>query len=178
MENYLLILILCTSIILLFVGCTILKINEGFSKWEKTNSTACKKIRVEGKRIYKLYSSPKKVISIQDLYDRYLVHFPFVPRMKFDVYNNIIIEDYYDVPLTKKTKPKDYISQLWKIHHQIQNAGLYHNDYKPRHFFVDNNQIKLIDWDRASQKENKKTRNPNKMCIVNDMNHLIENLDS
>ena len=72
MENYLLILILCTSIILLFVGCTILKINEGFSKWEKTNSTACKKIRVEGKRIYKLYSSPKKVISIQDLYDRWM----------------------------------------------------------------------------------------------------------
>ena len=104
MENYLLILILCTSIILLFVGCTILKRNEGFSKWEKTNSTVCKKIRVEGKRIYKWFPSLKKVISIQDLYDRYLVHFPFVPRMKFDVYNNIIIEDYYDVPLTKKTK--------------------------------------------------------------------------
>jgi len=47
---------------------------------------------------------------------------------------------------------------------------LYHNDYKPRHFFVDNNQIKLIDWSGTRPKKKQKK-------ITNDMNHIIENLD-
>ena len=167
------ILIVVLVFLVLFLCCSKLfacKKTETYSKWKNTNSKMCKKIRVEGKHIYKYYPQPHHVVKIQDVYDKYLVNFPFVPRMSFDLQNNIIKEDYYETPLTSKTKPKDYIVQLKRIDRRLRNAGLYQNDYKLAHFFVDNHQIKLIDWSNF-------TFGYPKPKASNDMNKILHALD-
>ena len=59
---------------------------------------------------------------------------------------NIIVEDYYKHRLNIFNRPNDYIYQLLNIHETLMKNNIYHNDYKFIHFYVQDNNIKLIDW--------------------------------
>ena len=151
MRLFLVIIIII--IIIILINITSIKelfINIKNIKWMSTNSSSCKNIYVNKNKIYKKYSNPSTVKNIKSIRDKYLADFDFVPKMEFDLDNNIIIEDYYKRKLSRQNKPQDYKLQLQNIDKKFKSKNIYHNDYRLLHFFVDNNKIKLIDFNNVS----------------------------
>ena len=76
----------------------------------------------------------------------------------------IIKETYYNTILTSQNKPANYIQQLENI------DKIFHNDYNRNHFFLDEDKIKLIDWNNTALYK------PLKKRWVNDIYKEIERL--
>ena len=159
---FVIIIIILIIVIINIVNVKELFINLKNIKWRDTNSSTCKHIYVNKNKIYKKYNNESIVKNIKTIKDKYLSDLDFVPIMEFDFDNNIIIEDYYKHKLSRKNKPQDYKLQLQNIDKKLKSKNIYHNDYRLLHFFVDNNKIKLIDFNNVSvnkPKEHLKKRN-------------------
>lgn len=137
-------------------------------KWEETYSSVVEGIYIDNdkNKIYKKYRTNavngkqerhynliiKKnynILKLKDMYDK-IKSFDFVPKMEFFEEENIIVEDYYKHRLNIFNRPNNYIYQLLNIHNTLKKNNIYHNDYKLIHFYVHNNEIKLIDWNSMS----------------------------
>lgn len=136
--------------ILIFLLFLLIYLNSNFLekydniKWtnvEKANK--CNKIFIKGNKIYKKCVPTENYLKIQGK------NFPFIPRAIYDRKNDITIEDYYQDNLTKFNKPSNYIDQINNIQSTLNDYNICHNDIKMRHFFVENGEIKLIDWDKS-----------------------------
>ena len=121
-------------------------------KWEKCYFSATVQyifINHKNCKIYKKYKYNSDVKKLINIYSN-IKKFDFVPRMEFFVDKNIIVEEYFKNKLTISNKPSDYFYQLLNIYKTLEKNNLYHNDIYPKHWFVSNGKIKLIDWDKLS----------------------------
>jgi hypothetical protein len=135
-------------------------------KWKKTYTAVCTHIYIDkqNRLIYKKYKSSNIVTRIRDNYEK-IKHFHFVPKMSFDFEENIVIEEFFTRQLNWYTKPINYDTQLLNIDRRLKQSKYYHNDYKLEwfcfvrqrkigHFYLDDdNQIRIIDWERLSENE-------------------------
>jgi hypothetical protein len=171
MQIYIILLLFTFSLLILnrLYVVNFVKLNLVFKKLKNTSN--CKEIYIDeqNKKIYKKYLYKNTIKEIKYYKEKILPNFDFIPKMEFDIDNNIIIEDYYKTPLNKKTKPNNYMEQLRNIDKQLKKYNIYHNDYKYIHFFVDNNNIKLIDWNNITIGKPK-----NDKWVQNDIKHIIK----
>ena len=145
--------------------------------WEKAvGATECKKIHIDGNYIYKLYGNKAIVSKIKNFYDSHLKSLSFVPRMEFDIYNKIVKETYYKTHLTKQNRPADYIEQLRNIDKILKRKKIFHNDFNSKHFFLDGNKIKVIDWGAVTLDKPISKTNTKRTWVSNDIDREINRL--
>ena len=118
-------------------------------KWKKNNSSVVISVYIDVKnsKIYKKYKDYSSFKELKTIYSK-INKFDFVPLMEFFDNKNIIVEEYFKNKLTISNKPLDYFYQLLNIYKTLEKNNLYHNDIYPKHWFVSNGKIKLIDWDK------------------------------